>query len=220
MALQRWRFSSSSLPPALFTDVGLPGGMNGRQLADAAVRLRPGLPVLYTTGYARNAIVHGGRLDPGLHLITKPFTRDALAAKLREVIDGATPASPIRLLLVEDEVLVRMVAVDVLREGGFEVDEVGTAAEALERMSKDGNFAAAILDFGLPDRRADELALELRALHAELPLVIASGYDKSEMRGRFVGQDRIAYVTKPYQSVALANALQTLGITVSLRPSP
>ena len=78
-----------------------------------------------------------------------------------------------------------MVAVDVLREGGFEVDEVGTAAEALERMSKDGNFAAAILDFGLPDRRADELALELRALHAELPLVIASGYDEFGNAGPF-----------------------------------
>jgi CheY-like chemotaxis protein len=58
----------------LFTDVGLPGGMNGRQLADAARRARPGLKVLFTTGYARNAIVHDGRLDPGVVLIPKPFT--------------------------------------------------------------------------------------------------------------------------------------------------
>ena len=49
----------------LFTDVGLPGGMNGRQLAEAAASRRPGLPVLFTTGYTRNAIVHDGRLDPG-----------------------------------------------------------------------------------------------------------------------------------------------------------
>jgi CheY-like chemotaxis protein len=81
----------------LFTDVGLPGGMNGRELADAARALRPGLPVLFTTGYARNAIVHGGRLDPGLQLINKPFTRAALAAKLREVLD--TAAAPARALL-------------------------------------------------------------------------------------------------------------------------
>ncbi|MFL5333286.1 MAG: response regulator, partial [Geminicoccaceae bacterium] len=178
-------------------------------------------PVLYTTGYARNAIVHGGRLDPGLHLITKPFTRQALAAKLRQVLDGAALAHPVRLLLVEDEVLVRMVAMDVLREAGFEVDEAAAAAEALARMAEDGSgFAAAILDFGLPDRTADGLAVDLRALHADLPLVIASGYDESEMRHRFTGQGRIAFVTKPYESFALGNALRTLGIAVSSRPSP
>ena len=72
----------------LFTDVGLPGGMNGRQLADEARRRRPGLKVLFTTGYARNAIVHHGRLDPGVQLITKPFTFAGLAAKFRQVLDG------------------------------------------------------------------------------------------------------------------------------------
>ena len=58
----------------LFTDVGLPGGMNGRQLADDARRRRPELKVLFTTGYARNAIVHHGRLDPGVELIVKPYS--------------------------------------------------------------------------------------------------------------------------------------------------
>jgi PAS domain S-box-containing protein len=72
----------------LFTDVGLPGGMNGRQLADEARRRRPGLKVLFTSGYARNAIVHHGRLDPGVQLITKPFTFAGLAAKFRQVLDS------------------------------------------------------------------------------------------------------------------------------------
>ncbi len=71
----------------LFTDVGLPGGMSGRQLADQARRQRPDLLVLFTTGYARNAIVHGGILDPGTHLLPKPFTHAALAAKVRELLD-------------------------------------------------------------------------------------------------------------------------------------
>ena len=71
----------------LFTDVGLPGGMNGRQLVEAALRLRPGLRVLFTTGYAQNAIVHHGRLDPGIDLISKPFTAAALAIKMRELLD-------------------------------------------------------------------------------------------------------------------------------------
>jgi signal transduction histidine kinase/CheY-like chemotaxis protein len=72
----------------LFTDVGLPGGMNGRQLADASRQRRPDLPVLFTTGYARNAIVHHGRLDPGIDLLIKPFTYAALAKKLRQILES------------------------------------------------------------------------------------------------------------------------------------
>ncbi|HEX7968068.1 MAG TPA: ATP-binding protein [Stellaceae bacterium] len=73
----------------LFTDVGLPGGLNGRQLADEALRRHPGLKLLFTTGYARNAIVHHGRLDPGVDLLVKPFTYAALAAKIRSVLGGS-----------------------------------------------------------------------------------------------------------------------------------
>jgi CheY-like chemotaxis protein len=71
----------------LFTDVGLPRGMNGRELAEAALRLRPNLRVLFTSGYAGNAIVHHGRLSPGIDLISKPFTTAALAVKIRELLD-------------------------------------------------------------------------------------------------------------------------------------
>ena len=70
----------------LFTDVVLPG-RTGRELADEAAKLRPGLKVLFTTGYSRNAIVHHGRLDPGVRLLQKPFTFDQLASRLREVLD-------------------------------------------------------------------------------------------------------------------------------------
>src|SRR5580704_6120625 len=72
----------------LFTDVGLPGGMNGRQLADEALRRRPRLKVLFTTGYARNAIVHQGRLDPGVEVIFKPFTYSDLATKIRQAFES------------------------------------------------------------------------------------------------------------------------------------
>jgi signal transduction histidine kinase len=73
----------------LFTDVGLPGGMTGRQLADEARRRRPGLKVLFTTGYARNAIVHDGRLDAGVELITKPFPSTDLIRTVRRLTDTA-----------------------------------------------------------------------------------------------------------------------------------
>jgi len=71
----------------LFTDVVMPGGMNGRQLADEAVRRHPGLKVLFTTGYTRNAIVHHGRLDPGVEMIGKPFTYQELGTRIRAVLD-------------------------------------------------------------------------------------------------------------------------------------
>jgi signal transduction histidine kinase/CheY-like chemotaxis protein len=71
----------------LFTDIVMPGGMNGRQLADAALQRRPTLKVLFTTGYARNAVIHHGRLDPGVQLIGKPFSMNALAVKVRDMLD-------------------------------------------------------------------------------------------------------------------------------------
>ena len=71
----------------LCTDVVMPGGMNGRQLADEATRVRPGLKVLYTSGYTENAIVHQGRLDPGVLLLSKPYRRADLARKVREALD-------------------------------------------------------------------------------------------------------------------------------------
>jgi signal transduction histidine kinase len=72
----------------MFTDVGLPG-QNGRKLAEDALRIRPQMPVLFTTGYTRNAIVHHGILDAGVVLLPKPFTVAALAAKIREALAGA-----------------------------------------------------------------------------------------------------------------------------------
>jgi signal transduction histidine kinase/CheY-like chemotaxis protein len=70
----------------LFTDVVMPE-INGKKLADEASRLRPDIKVLYTTGYTPNAVVHGGVLDAGVHLLSKPFTLDQLAAKVRAVLD-------------------------------------------------------------------------------------------------------------------------------------
>jgi PAS domain S-box-containing protein len=70
----------------LITDVGLPGGMNGRQVADAARAARPELPVLFITGFAENAVVGDGPLEPGMELVTKPFSMEALGSRIREMI--------------------------------------------------------------------------------------------------------------------------------------
>jgi PAS domain S-box-containing protein len=72
----------------LVTDVGLPGGLNGRQIADAARSVRPGLKVLFITGYAENAVLSHGHLDHGMHVMTKPFAMDALATRIRDLIEA------------------------------------------------------------------------------------------------------------------------------------
>jgi PAS domain S-box-containing protein len=74
----------------LFTDVVLPAGMTGADVARAARVIQPGLKILFTTGYARNAIVHHGRLDPGVQLLTKPFTYADLAGRIRDMLDGTS----------------------------------------------------------------------------------------------------------------------------------
>jgi CheY-like chemotaxis protein len=72
----------------LFTDIGLPGGLNGRQLADKARSRTPHLRVLFTSGYARSAVVHKGRLDSGVELLSKPFTLAQLSARVRQILNN------------------------------------------------------------------------------------------------------------------------------------
>jgi CheY-like chemotaxis protein len=72
----------------LFTDVVLPGGLTGAQVADKARAVSPAIKILFTSGYARNALMHHGRLDPGVQLISKPFGHAQLAGKIRDVLDG------------------------------------------------------------------------------------------------------------------------------------
>jgi len=72
----------------LVTDVGLPGGMNGKQMADSARARRPGLKVLFITGYAENAAISNGPLEAGMHVMSKPFPMGKLAARIRSIIEG------------------------------------------------------------------------------------------------------------------------------------
>ena len=77
----------------LITDVGLPGGMNGRQIADAGRALRPGLKILFITGYAENAAVGNGHLEPGMQVLTKPFAMETLARRIAEIMNGESPVT-------------------------------------------------------------------------------------------------------------------------------
>jgi CheY-like chemotaxis protein len=77
----------------LFTDIVIPGGMSGRELADKVAAIRPGVRVLYTSGYTDNAIVHHGRLDDGVMLLTKPYRRNQLAEMIRKALNGEEMAA-------------------------------------------------------------------------------------------------------------------------------
>jgi PAS domain S-box-containing protein len=200
----------------LFSDIGLPGGMNGRQLADEARKRHPNLKVLFTTGYARNAIVHNARLDPGVELITKPFSQAALASKLRDILDAAR--SPGRILLVEDEPLIQMLATDYLETAGFKVDVAGSATEAMNSLRLvPGGFDAVIADMGLPDRNGDHLVREIRATNVALPIIIATGENTADLRYTFADEKNLAFVRKPYTAGDLLDALRDLGMPVQPR---
>jgi CheY-like chemotaxis protein len=195
----------------LLTDVGLPGGMNGRRLAEEAQKRRTNLKVLFTTGYARNAIVHGGRLDPGVQLMPKPFTQETLATKVRDILD--TRSAPARILVVEDEALIQMLVTGYLESAGFRVDTVGSATEALNKLRMiPGAVDAVIVDVGLPDRSGDTLVREIRALHPSLPIIVASGRQQSTLRRLFQDEPRIAFVAKPYTDEDLRIALRAIGL--------
>jgi DNA-binding response OmpR family regulator len=118
------------------------------------------------------------------------------------------------ILLVEDEVLVRMFAVDALEDEGFKVEECATAAEALAKAEALGpNLAAAIVDIGLPDRPGDQLVAELRAAQDELPILIASGRSERELKERFALERRVGIVIKPFTGPTLLDALEKIGVT-------
>ncbi len=116
-----------------------------------------------------------------------------------------------RVLVVEDEVLIRMLAVDMLLDLGREADEAGSAAEALEMLRAQGaTYAAVLMDLGLPDRHGDDLVRDIRTSHAQLPLIVASGEDQSQVQARLKEFQPIRFLGKPYDFEGLKGALDDI----------
>jgi PAS domain S-box-containing protein len=194
----------------LFTDVGLPG-INGRELVDQVRRRWPHLKVLFTTGYARNAIVHQGKLDPGIELLTKPFTRAQLAQRVRQVLDAAPAQLGTCALIVEDEALIRLFLADELSDLGFTVVEAASTEEALAVLERNTQIAVAFVDIGLPDRSGLELAAECRERWPGTRIALASGYGEPP-RGRFKSDPHVTFLSKPFDTAGIRSALNTLGV--------
>lgn len=124
--------------------------------------------------------------------------------------DDAVPA----ILVVEDEFLVRLFAVDALEDAGFRVIQAGTAAEALQALQNAPEVCAALVDVGLPDRPGDQLAADIQALRADLPVIIASGRSARELREQFAGSPGIAILVKPYTAPLLLDVLASAGVEI------
>ncbi len=200
----------------LFTDVMMPGKLRSRELARKAKQRLPSLAVLFTSGYTENSIVHGGRLDEGVELLSKPYTREALARRIRHVIAEeaqrrqcivdlvqsakAAPAAHLKLLVVENDDLIRTSTAEQLRMSGHEVSEAANAKEAFALLGTEAGFDALVLDIGLPDMDGAELAHKALALHPHLGIVFASGASPAQNLGL---PTSARYVVKPYSAAQL-----------------
>ncbi|MGE0259097.1 MAG: response regulator, partial [Alphaproteobacteria bacterium] len=212
----------------LFTDVVMPGNLRSPELARKARERLPNVAVLFTSGYTENAIVHGGRVDQGIELLSKPYTREALARKIRHVLRNQqqrnisqTPASRaagnaqttvqasmrrLRVLLVEDDALIRELTRDMLADLGHSVIGAGSAAEAFDMLDRSA-FDVLVTDVVLPDLPGDQLARRALDQQPGLGIVFASGYNA--LPSSTDRLDRAVMLQKPYDRRRLVEALNS-----------
>ncbi len=216
----------------LFTDVVMPGPMRSPELARKAKERLPNLAVLFTSGYTENAIVHGGRLDRGVELLGKPYSRDQLARKIRHVLANqaqhrlaeqcgpAEDASPQvaqavsekrTVLVVEDDELVRATTAEMLALLGHEVLEASDAHSAMDLLET-GPVDILLTDVGLPRVSGMVLARQARGSHPNLKIIIATGDDGARQEAKAINA---GLLLKPYQSSDLALALDGQGPILS-----
>jgi len=119
-----------------------------------------------------------------------------------------------KALLVEDEALVAMIVEDLLEAIGFQPIHTDTATAALAVLAE-GGISLAVVDVGLPDMRGDDLAAKARDLAPDMPIILASGYDTAELKGRFAGDPRVTVLGKPYTEHDLREAICATGLPLA-----
>ena len=214
----------------LFTDVVMPGPLKSPALARMARERLPGIAVLYTSGYTEDSIVHGGRLDPGLELLSKPYTREELARKIRHVLtirtqrqaaaDAAMPGSQhpgraherLKLLLVEDDALIRMDTAEMLHDLGYDVIEADSGEQGVEILAH-ASIDIIVADVGLPGMSGAAFAARAREALPSVGLVFATGNSNLPDVNRLAGSVLLA---KPFNSTSLDRAVKS---AVQQRPA-
>lgn len=195
---------SGAAPALLFTDVVMPGAMATRDFTQRAQTLCPGLPVLYTSGYTQNAIVHNGKLDEDVFLLSKPYGKDELARKVRSLIDGAPVRKKGLVPVVEDDALIRMSCIDMVEEAGFSTLEAGDGAQALALLQANEEVEILLTDLGLPGMNGRQLVEEALRLRPGLKVIVASGYSShAEAPG-----EKVTHLRKPFDMAQLRRALE------------
>jgi signal transduction histidine kinase/DNA-binding response OmpR family regulator len=215
----------SGIPVDLvFTDVVMPGPVRSPELARQAKQLFPRIEVLFTSGYTQNAIVHGGRLDPGVELISKPYRREDLARKIRQMFanrqvlpgSGRIPAIPaasassLRILVVEDNEDALKMVCELLMIIGHQVHGVPTAEEALGVLAAN-RFDVLFTDVTLPGMSGIDLARKVVSEMPGLKIIFSSGY------GAVASGDlgfQATSLPKPYSLEKLQQALADKGMGV------
>lgn len=192
----------------LFTDVVMPGPVKSTALAQMVETSRPNTAVLFNSGYTENSIVHDGKLDTGVNFLGKPYTREQLARKVRQVLDEKAanpvpqPKTVSKVLLCEDEPLIRVFVADMLIDLGHTVVETGTVAQCLASLTRD--IGILVCDLHLPDGNGLDLAEKARKMFPELPIIFATG---GNIENPFT---RSTVIRKPYDEKDLASAIERL----------
>lgn len=197
----------------LFTDVVMPGTLRSPELARRAKQILPDLGILFTSGYTENAIVHAGRLDHGVELLSKPYSGDQLVQKIQRVmakvrkdpgssspVDPGTAAeqtTPLRILVVEDEVLIRMNLADMLETIGSEVTQAATLRDAQAVFGTD-IFDIVITDISLPDGSAEQWVSDIVA-QGHGGIIISSGHPPGGALADLVARKAVSVLSKPYE---------------------
>jgi PAS domain S-box-containing protein len=185
----------------VFTDIVMPGPLRSPDMARQAVQILPGLKVLFTSGYTQNAIVHGGRLDPGVELLSKPYSREQLAQKIRQllgpsdeddaVLSGASDDYPrrptvstvshdrLRILVVEDDAASLDAACELLAMMGFAAQRAENAQTALATLAAEA-FDVLLTDVLLPGMSGIELARHAVTMRPDLAVIFTSGNEIPE----------------------------------------
>jgi signal transduction histidine kinase/DNA-binding response OmpR family regulator len=195
---------SGTAPALLFTDVVMPGATTTRDFTQRAQNLCPGLRVLYTSGYTQNAIVHNGKLDEGVSLLSKPYRKDELARKIRSLLDGAPGRKKGRVLVVEDDALIRMSTIDMVTEAGFETLETGDGARALALLQQNEDVEILLTDLGLPGMNGRDLVTAALRLRPGLKVIVASGYSSNAEAPK----ENVTQLRKPFDMFQLRRALE------------
>ena len=203
----------------IFTDVMMPGTVRSPDLARKAKERLPNVTVLFTSGYTQNAIVHGGRLDPGVELLAKPYTREALARKIRHVLanhaqrrvaQGSRRSAKRKsiedatVLLVEDDDLIRLTTTEMLSDIGCKVKEASSAQEALKILDEQ-SVDILLTDVGLPGVSGLQLARDVYARRPDLRLVLATGDSGVRSEAARLGA---IFIVKPYTPQSLRQGLE------------